>query len=388
MRGAFASLLGLLMLVVAHCSSHSNNWAVIVSTSRYWFNYRHIANALSLYQTVKSLGIPDSQIILMLPDDMACNPRNSYPGQIFNNRAHHINLYGEDVEVDYRGTDVSVENFLRLLTGRQESAVPRSKRLLSDEKSNILIYMSGHGGDEFLKFNDQEEISSWDFAHAIEQMHKQKRYNEILLMVDTCQAASLQTRLYSPNVIAIGSSKLGENSYSHHSDSDVGLSVIDRFTYYTLEFFQAHQRTMDRRPPSIQDLFSSYHPNMLMSHAQWRSDLFPRPLSKVPVTDFFAAVATVHSTSSSYLLPSNSSASAIAGAAAADSTVPADAAAVNTAAVSGKERGLEAASRLSSKLPVLSPSLAAAALLLLCVVLPVLDGVAGGKREKQPLKVD
>ena len=33
--------------------SHNNNWAVIVNTSRYWFNYRHVANALSIYTTVK-----------------------------------------------------------------------------------------------------------------------------------------------------------------------------------------------------------------------------------------------------------------------------------------------------------------------------------------------
>lgn len=34
-----------------------------------------------MYRTVKRLGIPDNQIILMLADDdMACNPRNVYPG--------------------------------------------------------------------------------------------------------------------------------------------------------------------------------------------------------------------------------------------------------------------------------------------------------------------
>lgn len=38
-------------------------------------------------------------------------------GQIFNNRERQVNLYSNDVEVDYRGTDVSVESFLRLLTG-------------------------------------------------------------------------------------------------------------------------------------------------------------------------------------------------------------------------------------------------------------------------------
>ena len=56
-------------------SKHTNNWAVIVDTSRFWFNYRHAANVLSIYRSVKRLGIPDSHIILMLSDDMACNPR-------------------------------------------------------------------------------------------------------------------------------------------------------------------------------------------------------------------------------------------------------------------------------------------------------------------------
>ena len=38
---------------------HTNNWAVIVDTSRFWFNYRHAANVLSIYRSVKRLGIPD-----------------------------------------------------------------------------------------------------------------------------------------------------------------------------------------------------------------------------------------------------------------------------------------------------------------------------------------
>ena len=45
-----------------------------------------------------------------------------------------------------------MENFIRVLTGRLPPSTPRSKRLLSDNRSNILIYMTGHGGDGFLKF--------------------------------------------------------------------------------------------------------------------------------------------------------------------------------------------------------------------------------------------
>lgn len=50
-------------------------------------------------RTVKRLGIPDERIILMLADDMACNARNNYPAQVFNNENHQLNLYGDNVEV-------------------------------------------------------------------------------------------------------------------------------------------------------------------------------------------------------------------------------------------------------------------------------------------------
>ncbi|KHJ86670.1 LSM domain protein [Oesophagostomum dentatum] len=60
---------------------HTNNWAVLVCTSRFWFNYRHVSNVLALYHTVKRLGIPDSNIILMLAEDVPCNPRNPRPGE-------------------------------------------------------------------------------------------------------------------------------------------------------------------------------------------------------------------------------------------------------------------------------------------------------------------
>lgn len=71
---------------------------------------------------MKRLGIPDSNIILMLADDMACNPRNHFPATVYNKAGRLIDLYGGvgggNVEVDYRGYEVTVENFIRVLTGK------------------------------------------------------------------------------------------------------------------------------------------------------------------------------------------------------------------------------------------------------------------------------
>ncbi|KAL1871571.1 hypothetical protein VTK73DRAFT_2035 [Phialemonium thermophilum] len=276
-------------------AEHTSNWAVLVSTSRFWFNYRHLANVLSIYRTVKRLGIPDSQIILMLPDDMACNPRNAFPGTVYSNADRAVDLYGDNIEVDYRGYEVTVENFIRLLTDRVGDEMPRSKRLLTDDRSNILVYMTGHGGNEFLKFQDAEEIGAFDLADAFEQMWEKKRYHEILFMIDTCQANTMYSKLYSPNIIATGSSELDQSSYSHHADNDVGVAVIDRYTYYNLEFLETQVRDLSSRK-TVGDLFDSYDYEKIHSNAGVRYDLFRGGAEAARsrlITDFFGNVQNV-----------------------------------------------------------------------------------------------
>jgi glycosylphosphatidylinositol transamidase (GPIT) subunit GPI8 len=281
-------------LPLAH-AEHTSNWAVLVSTSRFWFNYRHMANVLSLYRTVKRLGIPDSQIILMLPDDMACNPRNTFPGTVYSNANRFLDLYGDNIEVDYRGYEVTVENFIRLLTDRVGEDMPRSKRLLTDDRSNILVYMTGHGGNEFLKFQDSEEISAFDLADAFAQMWEKKRYHEMLFMIDTCQANTMYTKFYSPNIIATGSSEIDESSYSHHADNDVGVAVIDRYTYYNLDFLET-EITEPSSKKTLGDLFDSYDPAKIHSNAGIRYDLMPvgeQETRNRLVMDFFGNVQNV-----------------------------------------------------------------------------------------------
>ncbi|KAK0473713.1 peptidase C13 family-domain-containing protein, partial [Armillaria novae-zelandiae] len=271
-------------------STHTNNWAVLVCASKYWFNYRHMANALGMYRTVKRLGIPDSNIILMLADDAACNSRNKFPANVFANPGRALDLYGDNIEVDYRGYEVTVENFIRVLTGRMEPSVPRSKRLLTDDRSNVFVYMTGHGGNEFLKFQDSEEISAHDIADAFEQMYQKKRYNEIFFMIDTCQATSMYSKLYSPNIFATGSSQVGENSYSYKNDNDLGVSTIDSYTHYVLEFMEGINKTSRT---TMADLFDSYDVKTILSHPGVRDDLFHRPLNEILITDFFGGVANV-----------------------------------------------------------------------------------------------
>lgn len=85
---------------------------------------------------------------------------------------------------------------LRVISkGRHEPNVPRSKRLLTDDRSNVLIFMTGHGGDDFLKFQDAEEIGAQDIADAIGQMFEKKRY-----LIRSCQDISICSLIFAHQI--------------------------------------------------------------------------------------------------------------------------------------------------------------------------------------------
>jgi glycosylphosphatidylinositol transamidase (GPIT) subunit GPI8 len=121
------------------------------------------------------------------------------------------------------------------------------------------------------------------------------RYHEILFMIDTCQANTMYSKLYSPNIIATGSSELDQSSYSHHADNDVGVAVIDRYTYYNLEFLESEVRDLSSKK-TVGDLFDSYTYEKIHSNAGIRYDLFPGGSDVARsrlLTDFFGNIQNI-----------------------------------------------------------------------------------------------
>lgn len=240
----------ILLLVLLFHASFAENWAVIVSTSRYWFNYRHDANSLSIYAILRELNVPDSNIILMNAVNVLCDNRNSMQGEMYNSNDLQHNLCHRGIETDYAGDEVNLKNFRNLLVGRHDWDTPQNKRLNSDNSSNVLIYMSGHGGDEFLKFHDEEELSAYEISLMLKEMHIKRRYKEILFIVDTCQASTLSNYITDeinmenelhiglPGVTFIASSGKNENSYGYNMNSLLGLALVDRFTFGVFEYFR------------------------------------------------------------------------------------------------------------------------------------------------------
>lgn len=171
--------------------------------------------------------------------------------------------------------------------------IPQSKRLLTDEGSNILIYMTGHGGDNFLKFQDSEEINTYDLADAFSQMKERNRYREILFIIDTCQANTMYERFRSPDIFAIASSMRGESSYSYNVVDEVGVALIDRFTYSLLKFLKDLDIHSEK---TVADFMDSLDVHFLGAAPDTRGDLFNRPMNAIKLLDFFGNIRQVVNT--------------------------------------------------------------------------------------------
>jgi phosphatidylinositol glycan class K len=268
---------------------------MIVSSSRYWFNYRHVINALSIYQLIKANGIPDSNIVLMLADEYAVNPRNPFKNRMLAAGPNGPTLFDADVQIDYRGDDVRVESFVRALTGRSLLLPLQDQNLqngvdqpvlATDQDSNILIYLTGHGGDSFFKFQDAEEVLASQLASALAHMHERGQYRHVLLLADTCQAFTLGDAIASPNVTIVGSSLRGESSYAHHSDDVLGLSVIERYTHTLVEFLRG--KSLDSLTLQ-QGLIDPYPFATQRAHVGANDGMSVLKMNQMRMSDFFAA---------------------------------------------------------------------------------------------------
>ena len=148
---------------------------------------------------------------------------------------------GQDIEIDYRGEDVTVENLARVLSGR--SPLASSMPVIpahSASQVNLFLYLTGHGGDGFFKFQDVEEILATDLGALL----RQRAFANVLFIADTCQAFTLGEKMQDlHNVVVVGSSLRDESSYAHHSNAELGLAMIERYTYALEQFLVKNAKT-------------------------------------------------------------------------------------------------------------------------------------------------
>lgn len=190
MRWAVSSaFLAALALLCASCwLVAAEHWAVIVAGSRGYSNYRHQADACHAYHVVRRHGIPAENVILMMYDDVAGHKENPFPGKLFNKPAPNASNVDEgDVYsgcvIDYRGEDVTPDNFVNVLLGNA-SDVEGKKVLNSTADDRVFVNFVDHGSRGNIYFPHGQAMPAKRLNKTLKNMHEKKMYKELVFYLE------------------------------------------------------------------------------------------------------------------------------------------------------------------------------------------------------------
>jgi len=175
-------------------------------------------------------GVPADQIILMAYDDIANNEGNPFPGKLFNT-ANGTDVY-EGCVLDYKGADVSMANFFKILNGEGTGKV-----LKSTTNDTVFVFYSDHGAPGYVTFPSGPAMYAPDLHTALQGMHANGRYKELLFYMDACESGSMFSNADTlpPNMFAVTAADPKEESFATFCPpDDKVISENDRETFSCL----------------------------------------------------------------------------------------------------------------------------------------------------------
>lgn len=123
-----------------------------MNNSYYYFNYRMAGNVIGLTQKLKKLGFPKEDIFVVSNQASFNYPANFPPNtQRFIDDEPGKNELDHKIEYNRFYEDASLDTHLNAFSGRHEEFDPLFKRVDYDGVDNIFIFLTGHGGDYYMK---------------------------------------------------------------------------------------------------------------------------------------------------------------------------------------------------------------------------------------------
>lgn len=241
-------------------------WAVVISPSTTWKNYRHQADAFSMYQTLRHHGYDDDHIVLIVEDNLANDSVNPFPGEIFVERSEHILLsetpdpfvndnVRRNAVVDYHFSDLKGPGDLSdIIQGIESERLPHV--IHATDSDNIFIFWSGHGADNGGPLWGNEDcrqpFGTRRIRNIIEHMMYPRKYRRMLLAVETCYSGQWGEALKGlPDVLVLTAANAFETSKPDVYD-------IDMKTYLSNAFTRSFRRTVNvQHEISLRDLYYS-----------------------------------------------------------------------------------------------------------------------------------
>lgn len=272
-----------LMFALTNAASAAE-WAVIVVGTKGWVNYGQQAEAAATYQLLVKRGIPKTNIITMMYGDIAYAAENPVKGKLFA-KPTAKGLPGTDVYdgiiIDYRGGDISPENFLKVLAGNPAAVknVGSGRVLNSTADDNVFVYFVNHGGQGAIGFPD-DSMPAKALIDELKKMHDRKAYKQMVIFLEQSNAGSIfENQLPDDlNVYAVTASNATNRAWSWYcgdsqedtgdtgSDSVDGIALNtclgDLFSTSWLEDLESHpnDRTFGEQFASIKPRTDTYAP--------------------------------------------------------------------------------------------------------------------------------
>eukprot|EP00771_Trimastix_marina_P000620 gnl/Trimastix_PCT/164.p1 GENE.gnl/Trimastix_PCT/164~~gnl/Trimastix_PCT/164.p1 ORF type:complete len:404 (-),score=155.89 gnl/Trimastix_PCT/164:121-1332(-) len=263
----------LILLVALFGLCLADKWALIAAGSKGWGNYRHQAGASHAYDMLtKKGGFPADHVIIMMEDDIAYNSANPKQGNIIH-QPSGPNVYPGSDKIDYKGEDVTAENFLSILKGDKEAMAGKgSGRVIeSGPDDEVMVYYVDHGNDYIVGFPHGGVLYSDELMSTLNKMYSDGKFKQMLFYLGACHSGSMFERVLAPNksIIALTASNPHESGYACYFD-------MERLCYLASEFSAVWTQYSDKadfQSDTVADQYQTIVSKVTGSHPQIYGDM-------------------------------------------------------------------------------------------------------------------
>lgn len=234
-------------------------WAVIGALSKDWNNYRHQADALTVYSLLKDQGVSEDRIVLLVYDDIPTDRRNTKPGEVYHIPGEKEVRKG--AYPDFVGEEVTKDLLRIILSGIGPET--ESGMLRSDENATVLLYLSSHGspGGDLIVGEGNATISPAEISDLIGDMYHQKRFGRMLVVLESCFSGEVADAIQTPNTVVMTASSRDETSKAATYDPELSIWLSDEFTKELVSSVRNADRTL-----SLRELYQQVYYNVRSSH--------------------------------------------------------------------------------------------------------------------------
>ena len=254
------------------------NWAILACGSSGYANYRHQADVFHVYQSLIKRGFSKNHIILLAFDDIAYNPKNPFPGEIYN-RPDGPNVY-EGVIIDYSYNDVNPETYLSVLKGDTQKG-KLEKVLNSTENDNIFMYFSDHGVAGAIVFPNNKFLYADELEEAFKVMKSKKMYKNIIFYLESCYSGSMFNNINPDlNVYSITAASPSEKSLATYCYPQDLVKGHEMHTCLSNEFTSNWLDDSDNRLIFNKNTFNKFMNNINDEYTSHEQYIYVKDLTK------------------------------------------------------------------------------------------------------------